>query len=125
MHPHTPEDGLALYGKGTPTREALERIADRWTILIVRALEDGPTRFSTLKRDLDIAGQVLTRQLRDLERDGIIMRRIYAEVPVRVEYELTEFGGTLCPIVHQVRVWAESWAESIQRSRAAYDERNG
>lgn len=65
----------------------------------------------------------LTRILRDLERDGLVSRQVYAEVPVRVEYALTPLGGTMCSIVHDVRDWAESTARAISEARMAYDRR--
>jgi DNA-binding HxlR family transcriptional regulator len=111
------------YGKGTLTREALERLANRWTVLIAYVLEDGPTRFNDLKSQLGVSAQVLTRILRDLERDGLVTRQVYAEVPVRVEYALTPLGGTMCTIVHAVRDWADSTAGAISEARSAYDRR--
>jgi len=113
----------AALGKGTPTREALERLANRWTVLIAYALEDGPIRFNDLKSQLGVSAQVLTRVLRDLERDGLVTRQVYAEVPVRVEYALTSLGGTMCSIVHAVWDWAESTAGAISEARLAYDRR--
>jgi DNA-binding HxlR family transcriptional regulator len=118
-----PRLGAELYGKGTPTREALERLANRWTVLITYALEDGPTRFNDLKSQLGVSAQVLTRALRDLERDGLVARQVYPEVPVRVEYALTPLGGTMCSIVHDVRDWAEKTAPEISQARSAYDRR--
>ncbi|MHB1511083.1 MAG: winged helix-turn-helix transcriptional regulator [Acidimicrobiales bacterium] len=117
-----PESDLDLYGQGTPTRDALERMANRWTVLVTHVLEDGPTRFNTLKNRLGVSSQVLTRVLRDLERDGLIRRMIYAEVPTRVEYSLTSLGGTMCSVVHEVRQWAEKTAPEIATARALYDE---
>jgi DNA-binding HxlR family transcriptional regulator len=119
-----PRVGVELYGKGTPTREALERLANRWTVLITYALEDGPTRFNDLKGRLGVSAQVLTRALRDLERDGLVERQVYPEVPVRVEYALTPLGGTMCSIVHDVRDWAEKTASKISQARSAYDTRS-
>jgi DNA-binding HxlR family transcriptional regulator len=110
------------YGPGTPTRDAVERLANRWTVLITYALEDGPTRFNTLKNRLDISSQVLTRVLRDLERDGLIERRVFTEVPTRVEYSLTPLGGTMCVPVHAVRSWAESVAADIAAARRRFDQ---
>jgi DNA-binding HxlR family transcriptional regulator len=117
------EDGTGLWSPGTPAREALERLANRWTVLIVNALEDGPTRFNDLKHRLGISAQVLTRMLRDLERDGLIARAVYAEVPVRVEYTLTDLGGTMCPVVRNLRTWAETTAPAISSARSTYDQR--
>jgi DNA-binding HxlR family transcriptional regulator len=119
-----PRVGVELYGKGTPTREALERLANRWTVLITYALEDGPTRFNDLKSRLGVSAQVLTRALRNLERDGLVERQVYPEVPVRVEYALTPLGGTMCSIVHDVRDWAEKTASKISQARSAYDTRS-
>ena len=109
------------YRAGSATRDAIERLANRWAVLITYALEDGPTRFNDLKNRLGVSSQVLARALRDLERDGLIDRRVYAEVPVRVEYSLTALGGTMCAPVHAIRTWAESVASDIAAARAAFD----
>jgi DNA-binding HxlR family transcriptional regulator len=111
------------YSKGTLTREALERLANRWTMLITCVLEGGPTRFNDLKSQLGVSAQVLTRILRGLERDGLVTRQVYAEVPVRVEYALTPLGGTMCSIVQAVGDWAEHTAGAISEARSAYDRR--
>jgi DNA-binding HxlR family transcriptional regulator len=105
------------------TRVALERLANRWTVLIAYVLEDGPTRFNDLKGQLGLSAQVLSRVLRDLERDGLVTREVYAEVPVRVEYALTPLGATMCSIVHAVGDWAENTAGAIGEARSAYDRR--
>jgi DNA-binding HxlR family transcriptional regulator len=111
------------YAKGTLTREALERLANRWTMLITCVLEGGPTRFNDLKSQLGVSAQVLTRILRELERDGLVTRQVYAEVPVRVEYALTPLGGTMCSIVQAVGEWAEHTAGAISEARSTYDRR--
>ena len=105
------------------TREALERLANRWTVLITQVLEHEPTRFNDLKSQLGVSAQVLTRVLRDLERDGLVSRQVYAEVPVRVEYALTPLGGTMCSIVRAVGDWADRTAGPIREARSAYDSR--
>ena len=110
------------YGPGTPMRDAIERMANRWTVLVTHVLEDGPTRFNTIKRRLDVSSQVLTRVLRDLERDGLIERAVHAEAPVSVEYSLTSLGGTMCTPVHHVREWAEKVSADIADARAAWDQ---
>jgi DNA-binding HxlR family transcriptional regulator len=120
MNARKPEPA-ELYGKGTPTRAAIERIANRWTVLVTYALEDGPTRFNELRSRVGVSGQVLTRLLRELERDGLVRRNVYPETPVRIEYELTPLGGTMCSVVHAIRDWAESTAPTIEASRAAAD----
>jgi DNA-binding HxlR family transcriptional regulator len=114
-------DRVAMYADGTVTREALDRMANRWTILITVVLEDGPARFNELKNRLGITSQVLTRVLRDLERDGLVKREVFMEVPARVEYSLTELGGTMCAPVLAVREWAEDKAVKINRAREAFD----
>ncbi|KUM99031.1 hypothetical protein AQI88_00205 [Streptomyces cellostaticus] len=120
MTQEEPSDTHA-YSRGAPVREALERLASRWTVLIVHALEDGPTRFNALKTRLGVSPHVLARALRDLERDGLVTRRAYPEVPIRVEYELSALGGTMCPVVEEIRRWAEHTAPAIGEARAAYD----
>jgi len=110
------------YGPGTAMRDAVERMANRWTVLVTHVLEDGPTRFNTIKRRLDVSSQVLTRVLRDLERDGLIERTVRTEAPVRVEYSLTSLGATMCTPVHSVREWAENVASDIAEARAAWDQ---
>ncbi|CAN5183390.1 helix-turn-helix domain-containing protein [soil metagenome] len=102
-------------------RDAVERLANKWTVLVTNILEDGPTRFNTIKRRLDVSSQVLTRVLRDLERDGLIERTVHAEVPVRVEYSLTSLGGSMCTPVHHVREWAEKVSSDIADAREAWD----
>jgi DNA-binding HxlR family transcriptional regulator len=118
-----PHFGRDRFDKGTPSREAIERLANRWTVLVASVLEERPTRFNDLKNQLGVSAQVLTRILRDLERNGLVSRQVYAEVPVRVEYALTPLGGTMCSIVHDVRDWAESTAGPISEARMAYDRR--
>ena len=114
-------DPVSVYADGTTTREALDRMANRWTILITVVLEEGPARFNELKNRLGITSQVLTRVLRDLERDGLVRREVFTEVPVRVEYSLTELGGTMCSPVLAVRSWAEDVAAKIDKAREAFD----
>ncbi|MDQ1634810.1 MAG: hypothetical protein QOJ32_1619 [Frankiaceae bacterium] len=105
-------------------RDAVERLANRWTVLVTHVLEDGPTRFNSIKRRLDVSSQVLTRVLRDLERDGLIERTVHPEVPVRVEYSLTSLGATMCIPVHSVREWAEKVSSDIADARTAWDQQH-
>jgi DNA-binding HxlR family transcriptional regulator len=116
------EDTAADYGPGSPTRLALDRIAHKWTPLIVWALKSGRLRFTALRAAVPgVTSQVLTHSLRDLERDGIVERRYFPEVPPRVEYELTDLGLTMCAPVTAVRAWAEKYADAIQTARAAHE----
>jgi len=102
---------------------ALERLAHKWTVLIVWELRPGPLRFTELRAAAaGITSQVLTRSLRDLERDGIVIRRYYPEVPPRVEYELTELGHSMCTPVTAVRAWAEQYGPQILAARRHNEE---
>lgn len=115
-----------VYADNCPTRRALDMIADRWTVLVVGLLGGGPQRFSALKRQIGgISQKMLTQTLRELERSGLITRTIYAEVPPRVEYELTALGESLCGPIQAIRDWAESNIDMVSRAQAAYDERVG
>jgi DNA-binding HxlR family transcriptional regulator len=106
-----------------PTRQVLDRIGDKWTVLVIGALSDGPLRFTQLRLAVGgVAAKVLTQTLRALERDGLITRRVYAQVPPRVDYELTELGRTLREPIDAVRNWAEVHMRSVVGARDEYDE---
>jgi DNA-binding HxlR family transcriptional regulator len=97
-------------------------VAHRWALLVLKILQDGPARFSELRRILEsISPQALTRTLRELERDGMVARRIFAEVPPRVEYSLTELGQTLCPVIEALRAWAERFMPEVLAARGRHD----
>ncbi|WP_406856493.1 helix-turn-helix domain-containing protein [Alsobacter sp. KACC 23698] len=111
----------SVYQKNCPTRVILDRIADKWTVLLIGLLVQRPYRFNELRRGLDgISQKVLTQALRDLERDGVITRTVLAGSPVKVQYALTPFGQTLAAVVMQLATWAESNVETILKARAAY-----
>lgn len=113
-----------VYEPDCPTRLMLDRIADKWTVLIIARLADGKQRFGVLRRDVaGISPKVLTHKLRELERDGIITRRIYASVPPKVEYSLTPLGHTLIDLVESIRVWAEGHIEAVLAAQQAFDAR--
>lgn len=108
-----------------PSRTSLARIANKWTAMVVSALSDGKMRFSDLRTAVDgISGKVLTGTLRDLERDGLVSRRVYAEVPPRVEYELTTLGHTLRTPLGALNRWAEDHIDQVLVARKAYDARS-
>jgi DNA-binding HxlR family transcriptional regulator len=114
----------AMYAAGCPTRKVLDLIGDKWTALIVGLLEDGPKRFSELQRTIvGISQKMLTQTLRNLERDGLVNRTIYPEVPPRVEYTLTPLGETLCAPLSAVRDWAEEHIADVTAAQARYDGR--
>jgi DNA-binding HxlR family transcriptional regulator len=96
-----------IYDPGCPGRVALDRIGDRWTVLIVSVLASGTHRFSELRDAVGgITPKVLTQTLRGMEHDGLVGRKVYAEVPPRVEYSLTELGRTMLEPIEAIRTWA-------------------
>lgn len=102
------QETTADYAAGSPTRLGLECLTHKWTPLIVFALKQGPLRFTELRKAVPgVTAQVLTRSLRALERDGIVVRRYFPEVPPCVEYGLTDLGVTLCEPVGAIQAWAE------------------
>ncbi|GAA4784483.1 helix-turn-helix domain-containing protein [Olivibacter ginsenosidimutans] len=88
-------------------------IGGKWKVLLINAIyNDCPKRFGELRREMeDVAQATLTSQLRELERDGIICRKAYAESPPRVEYKLTDFGKTLIPVIRSLENWWHNYAE--------------
>ena len=89
-----------------PVETTLMLIGDKWKVLILRDLMDGTRRFGELKKSIGTVSQkVLTAQLRDMEEKGLLTRKVYAEVPPRVEYTLTETGYSLKPILDAMRAW--------------------
>lgn len=107
-----------------PSRQVLGLVGDTWTVLILETLADGPARNGELaRRSGGIAPSVLSRTLRALERDGLVSRTAYPEVPPRVVYDLTDAGRTLVPLLHATRDWVEQAMPSIIAARSAYDER--
>jgi DNA-binding HxlR family transcriptional regulator len=113
-----------VYNERCPTRIVLDRIADKWTVLVVGALEQKTKRFGQLRREVGgVSQKMLTQTLRGLERDGIVSRRVYASVPPRVEYSLTGLGRTLVHILEAIRAWSETNIEKVLKARDRYDTR--
>ncbi|WP_051571099.1 winged helix-turn-helix transcriptional regulator [Cryptosporangium arvum] len=110
------------YHADCPTRRILDRVGDRWTVLVVGVLGDGDARFSELRRRIErISQKMLTQTLRSLERDGLVRRTVYPEVPVRVEYGLTDAGRTLLEPLRALRQWSIEHRDEIAAAQAAYD----
>lgn len=110
------------YDANCPTRRILDRIGDRWTVLIIGVLGEGDARFSELRRRVDgISQKMLTQTLRGLERDGLVLRTVYPEVPVRVEYALTDAGRTLLEPLLALQEWAIEHLGDVSASQDAYD----
>ncbi len=97
-----------------PVETTLSLIGDKWKVLILRELLPGTRRFGELKRSLgSVSQKVLTAQLRAMEESGLLTRTVYAEVPPRVEYTLTELGRSLRPILDAMRLWGEEYRASL------------
>lgn len=93
-----------------PVETTLSLIGDKWKVLILRDLITGTKRFGELKKSIGTVSQkVLTTQLRDMEENGLVHRKVYAEVPPRVEYSLTELGQSLQPVLDAIRNWGENY----------------
>jgi DNA-binding HxlR family transcriptional regulator len=108
-----------------PARLILDHLADKWAVLIVVRLASGTLRFAELRRAIDgISQKMLTVTLRDLERDGLVVRKLYASVPPKVEYSLTPLGGSLVDKVNELCTWAEANSAEILRARERFDKRN-
>lgn len=107
-----------------PIRNVVAQIGDKWSMLILFSLVDGPDRFNSIKgRIIGISQRMLTQTLRGLEREGYVDRTVYPEVPVKVEYALTEMGQDLVKPLYELVCWAEKNQSQIENSRTVYDER--
>ncbi len=110
-----------------PVRNVLSRIGDKWSILVLLTLDGTgqPMRFKAIEADIpDISQKMLTQALRDLEADGLVLRHAYAEVPPRVEYELTDRSRSLMPHIHNLVGWALDNLSGIVKDRLAYYNRD-
>ena len=112
------------YDRNCPTRRVLDRIGDRWTVLVVGSLSDGSLRYTELRDRIDgISQKMLTQTLRGLERDGLVTRTITAQVPPRVDYELTSAGRSLRGPLKALENWATEHMGEINDARDGYDSR--
>ncbi|BCP55427.1 HxlR family transcriptional regulator [Kaistia sp. 32K] len=111
-----------VYEDRCPTRLVLDRIADKWAVLILDHLNGGPMRFNHIRRDIKgISQKVLSQTLKRLERDGLVSRTVFATVPVTVEYALTPLGHTLTETVAALTHWAERNIEAVLTAQKSYD----
>ncbi len=107
-----------------PTRQVLATISDKWFGLVVNALAPGPRRFSELRSEIaGVSQKMLTQTLRSLERDGLVVRTVTAEVPVRVDYELTDLGRSLQEPVMALGLWAINNQSKLERARVLFDQK--
>jgi len=110
--------------QGCPSREIMQRLGDKWTPLVLLALAEGPLRFSVLRQRIGtVTPKVLTSTLRTLERDGLILRTVTAQVPVRVDYELSPLGRSLLEPIQAIRLWSEEHVPKVLQAREDFDER--
>lgn len=106
-------------------RQILDRIADKWSLLVIAILDEETLRFGELGREIDgISKRMLTVTLRNLERDGLVRRTVYPEVPPRVEYELTALGRTLLGTTQALVNWTEEHQDQIARARQEFEAAN-
>jgi DNA-binding HxlR family transcriptional regulator len=112
---HEPGDCRAI-------SEVLSRVGDKWTVLVVSSLGDGPKRFNELRRALgSISQRMLTLTLRALERDGLVTRTVFPTVPPRVDYELTRLGRSLLEPVNGLSSWARANRVAMEAARQKFD----
>lgn len=122
------EDAAHRYNanlKECPGHQLLAVLSDKWVTLVISALADGPLRYSELARIVAGASQkMLTQTLRRLEREGFVSRAVTAQVPVRVEYQLTDLGSEILPLQRQIKSWAETHIDQVAAAREAFDTEN-
>jgi DNA-binding HxlR family transcriptional regulator len=112
---HVPEDCRAI-------SQVLARVGDKWTVLVVSNLGDGPKRFNELRKALgSISQRMLTLTLRGLERDGLVTRTVFPTIPPRVEYELTRLGRSLLEPVNELSLWARKYRAAMEDARTRFD----
>jgi DNA-binding HxlR family transcriptional regulator len=110
------------YASTCPTRLVLDRVADKWAVLILGLLRDQPVRFNGLRRLIEgISQKMLSQTLKSLERDGLVSRKAIPTVPVTVEYSITPLGRTLSATVDSLRVWAETHIDKVLKAQKQYD----
>lgn len=110
------------YSSDCPTRKVLDRIADKWAVLVLGLLSEGPIRFNRLRRAIEgISQKMLSQTLKSLERDGLVSRKAFATVPVTVEYAITPLGRTLATTLDALRIWAETHMEEVTAYQQRYD----
>ena len=110
------------YDANCPTRLVLDRVADKWAVLVLGLLAKGPVRFNQLRREIDgVSQKMLSQTLKSLERDGLIHRKATPTVPVTVEYSITPLGQTLATTVDALRLWAENNIKDVLTAQQRYD----
>ena len=102
----------------------MDQLADKWSVCVLLALADGPVPFNALKRKVEgVTQKMLGQTLRRLEANGIVERRAYPTMPMRVEYEVTPLGRTLTPVIEDLRSWALTHHASVAKARRDFEQR--
>ena len=118
-----PMSDYDVFNKECPSRLMLTRLADKWSLLVIRRLRSEAVRFNQLRRDLEgVSAKMLTQTLRNLERDGLIEREIFPTVPVTVEYSLTPFGHSLAECIDVFVNWTETNANALLQAQQRFDD---
>ncbi len=116
----------APYAAQCPVRDVLDRLGDRWSTLVLQALEPAPLRFSSLQRQIDdVSKRMLAKTLRGLEEDGLVTRTVFPSKPPAVEYALTALGRSFVPHIQALVQWAGQHHPAIRAARAAYRAASG
>jgi DNA-binding HxlR family transcriptional regulator len=115
-------DERILTAENCPVRQVLDRIGDKWSTLVILLLgKHGVMRFNELSQTIgDVSQKMLTTTLRSLEADGLVSRKMYQEIPPRVEYDLTAMGRSLLPLIKALEGWAEQNIGEIKRNRKRF-----
>lgn len=100
-----------------PFVTAQKLLQGKWAILILHALSEGTKRFNELERDIQITHATLSSQLKYMEKEGLVLRTVYPEVPPRVEYSLTAMGRRFAPVLDSIQVWGEEYIEFLKENR--------
>lgn len=117
----TPAEMYDVFKLSCPSREVFDRVGERWTGLVLLALQRGTLRFNELRRQIEgISQKMLTQTLRGLERDGLVARAVYPTVPVTVEYQLTPLGRSLGEAIDVLRTWAYTHIDDMEAARKTY-----
>ena len=111
-----------VLAEACPTRQVINRIGDRWSLLVLYALERETMRFQQLRRAVDgVSQKMLTQTLRNLERDGLVARTIVCDRPIAVSYALTPMGADLLPIIAAMKAWTQQHFLEVERQNLRYD----
>ncbi|MDO9417288.1 MAG: helix-turn-helix domain-containing protein [Pararhizobium sp.] len=112
-----------VYMASCPTRMVIDRLAEKWAVLVLGRLGREPVRFNQLRREIDgVSQKVLSQVLKKLERDGLVRRQVFATVPVTVEYSITPLGQTLTSTIAALTHWAETNIEAVLAAQKDYDQ---